>query len=68
VRLPVFALTASADRIVDNLKVRGYLAPLLDIPGNRHIELDAGHAVQFERPDELAAELLNFIRASGGTS
>jgi len=68
VRLPVFALTASTDRIVDNSKVRGYLAPLLGMAGNRHIELEAGHAVQFERPDELAAELLDFIRASGGTS
>ena len=68
VRLPLFALTASGDRIVDNLKVRGYLEPLLRLPGNRHIEFDAGHAVQFERPDELAAELLSFIRAGGAAS
>jgi L-alanine-DL-glutamate epimerase-like enolase superfamily enzyme/pimeloyl-ACP methyl ester carboxylesterase len=65
VRLPVFAMTATADRIVDNQKVRAYLAPLLSSPGNRLSEIDAGHAVQFERPDELAAALLDFIRAHG---
>lgn len=68
VRLPLFALTASADRIVDNQKVRAYLAPLLDRPRNRFKEIDAGHAVQFERPDDLAAALLDFIRESGAPS
>lgn len=65
VRLPLFAMTATADRIVDNQKVRGYLAPLLGRPGNRFAEIEAGHAVQFERPDELAAALVDFIRESG---
>lgn len=53
------------DRIVDNQKVRAYLAPLLGRPGNRSLEIAAGHAVQFERPDELAAALLEFIRGTG---
>lgn len=65
VRLPLFAMTASADRIVDNQKVRAYLGPLLAAPGNRLLEIDAGHAVQFERPDDLAAALLEFIRDHG---
>ena len=65
VGLPLFAMTASGDRIVDNLKVRAYLGPLLARPGNRVAEIDAGHAVQFERADELAAALLGFIRESG---
>jgi pimeloyl-ACP methyl ester carboxylesterase len=65
VRLPVFAMTATGDRIVDNQKVRAYLAPLFSAPGNLLTEIDAGHAVQFERPDELAAALLDFIRAHG---
>jgi L-alanine-DL-glutamate epimerase-like enolase superfamily enzyme/pimeloyl-ACP methyl ester carboxylesterase len=65
VRLPLFAVTATQDRIVDNQKVRTYLAPLFDRPGNRWMELDAGHAVQFERPDELAGALLEFIRGTG---
>jgi L-alanine-DL-glutamate epimerase-like enolase superfamily enzyme/pimeloyl-ACP methyl ester carboxylesterase len=61
VRLPLLAVTATGDRIVDNQKVRSYLSPLLAAPGNRSIEMDAGHAVQFERPDELAAAVLDFI-------
>jgi L-alanine-DL-glutamate epimerase-like enolase superfamily enzyme/pimeloyl-ACP methyl ester carboxylesterase len=65
VRLPLFAMTASADRIVDNQKVRTYLAPLLAAPGNRLMDIDAGHAVQFERPDELSAALLDFMRGHG---
>lgn len=65
VRLPLFAMIASADRIVDNQKVRAYLGPLLAAPGNRLTEIDAGHAVQFERPDELASALLGFIRDHG---
>jgi len=65
VRLPLFAMTATGDRIVDNQKVRSYLAPLLAVPGNRLLEIDAGHAVQFERPDELAVAVLEFIRAHG---
>jgi len=68
VRLPLFAMTASADRIVDNQKVRAYLGPLLSAPGNQLVEIDAGHAVQFERPDELAAALLEFMRAHGAPS
>jgi pimeloyl-ACP methyl ester carboxylesterase len=65
VRLPVFVMTATGDRIVDNPKVRAYLAPLFSSPANRLTEIDTGHAVQFERPDELAAALLDFIRAHG---
>src|SRR5262249_30191907 len=61
VRLPLFALTATQDRIVDNQKVRAYLQPLLGRPGNRSTEIDAGHAVQFERAHELARALLQFI-------
>jgi L-alanine-DL-glutamate epimerase-like enolase superfamily enzyme/pimeloyl-ACP methyl ester carboxylesterase len=68
VRLPLFALTATGDRIVDNVKVRKYLDGLLRAPGNCVMELDAGHAVQFERPAELAALLLEFIRAHQAAS
>jgi pimeloyl-ACP methyl ester carboxylesterase len=68
VRLPLFAMTATGDRIVDNQKVRAYLAPLLGLPSNRFMEIDAGHAVQFERPGELAAAMLAFIRGTGAPS
>jgi pimeloyl-ACP methyl ester carboxylesterase len=68
VSLPVFVMMATADRIVDNQKVRAYLAPLLAAAGNRLMEIDGGHAVQFERPDELAEALLAFIRAHGAAA
>jgi len=57
----VFGALATGDRIVDNTKVRAYLDALFRRPGNHLIELEAGHAVQFERPDELATALLGFI-------
>ena len=63
VRLPLFVITATADRIVDNHKVRVYLEPLVGSPRNRFMEIDAGHAVQFEQSDELAKALIEFIRA-----
>ncbi|MBY0507462.1 MAG: hypothetical protein K2X03_26345 [Bryobacteraceae bacterium] len=62
-RLPLLAITAAGDRIVDNLKVRAYLDPLLRLPGNVFQSVEGGHAVQFERPDELAAMLLDFLGA-----
>ena len=62
VTLPLFALTATGDRIVDNAKVRAWLAPVLGrAPRSRLVEVETGHAVQFERPDELAQELLEFL-------
>jgi pimeloyl-ACP methyl ester carboxylesterase len=66
VRLPIFAVTATGDRIVDNHKVRAYLGGLMQAPGNRWMELEAGHAVQFERADELAGAMLGFIAAHQG--
>jgi L-alanine-DL-glutamate epimerase-like enolase superfamily enzyme/pimeloyl-ACP methyl ester carboxylesterase len=61
VHLPLFALTATGDRIVDNNKVRTYLHQLLAQPGNTVREIDTGHAVQFEQPEQLAEMLLGFI-------
>ena len=69
IRLPVFALTASGDRIVDNAKVRAWIAPVLEQAAmGRLLELEAGHAVQFERADELAAELVNFVKTCTATA
>lgn len=62
VRLPTFGVTATGDRIVDNAKVRAFLAPLFERPSNRWAELDAGHAVQFEQPEALATALVEFMR------
>ena len=62
VELPIFALTATGDRIVDNRKVREYIGPLMDAsPANRWMEVESGHAVQFEMPEVLAEALLSFI-------
>jgi pimeloyl-ACP methyl ester carboxylesterase len=63
VRLPLFVLTATADRVVDSGKVRAYLDPLLRSYANRFMEIDAGHAVQFEQPDVLANALIEFIHS-----
>lgn len=69
VRLPMFALTATGDRIVDNAKVRAWIAPVLEeAPTSRLVEVDTGHAVQFERAEELATELVTFIRSCTATA
>lgn len=68
VRLPVFALTATGDRIVDNAKVRAWIAPVLErAPKSHLVEVDSGHAVQFELADQLATELVAFIRSCTAT-
>lgn len=63
VKLPMFMVTATGDRIVDNHKVHAYLAPLLQTSKNRLMELETGHAVQFEQAEELSQALLDFIEA-----
>lgn len=64
IRSPIFLLTASGDRIVDNRKVLQYTGPLLQAsPANHVMELDCGHAVQFEMPEPLAEAILEFIRS-----
>ena len=62
--LPVLAIMANNDRIVDNNKVLQFIGHLFS-PGtnqNRLISLESGHAIQFERPEEVANEIINFIR------
>jgi len=64
IKSPIFLLTATGDRIVDNRKVLQYTGPLLKAsPANHVMEVDAGHAVQFEKPEELAEALVDFIRS-----
>ncbi len=64
VKLPMLVVTATHDRLVDNHKGRLYLAPLLHAPQNRVMELDAGHAVQFEKAEELSRALLSFMASA----
>lgn len=63
VDLPLLAITATGDRIVDNHKVRTYLTPLFQAPKNRWLEMETGHAVQLEQAEALAQALLEFIAA-----
>ncbi len=61
--LPVLAIMAENDRIVDNKKVLQFIGHLF--PGenqNRLLSLECGHAIQFEKPEAVANELLNFIQ------
>ena len=62
-RLPVLAIMAEKDRIVDNNKVKQLLDHLFSgDTGNQLITLSSGHAIQFEKPREAALAILNFIR------
>ena len=61
--LPVLAIMAKNDRIVDNNKVQQFIGHLFSGENqNRMISLESGHAIQFEKPEEVATEILNFIR------
>jgi pimeloyl-ACP methyl ester carboxylesterase len=62
-RLPTLAILAQNDRIVDNKKFREFTAHMFsDENRNRLVMLESAHAVQFERPKELADQLFNFIQ------
>ena len=63
-RLPVLAIMANNDRIVDNNKVLQFIGHLFSTgeKQNRLISLESGHAIQFERPEEVATEIIKFIR------
>ena len=61
--LPVLAIMAENDRIVDNKKVLQFIGHLF--PGenqNRLVSMESGHAVQFEKPEAVATEIINFVR------
>ena len=61
--LPVLAIMAENDRIVDNKKVLQFIGHLF--PGenqNRLVSMESGHAIQFEKPEAVATEIINFVR------
>jgi pimeloyl-ACP methyl ester carboxylesterase len=64
INLPVLAIMAKNDRMVDNkrvLELIGHLfAPIKN--QNRLISIKSGHALQFERPKKVATELIDFIQ------
>jgi L-alanine-DL-glutamate epimerase-like enolase superfamily enzyme/pimeloyl-ACP methyl ester carboxylesterase len=63
--LPMLVILATRDRIVDNRKVTEFLTPLINgSPQSRFVTIDAAHAVQFEKTEELAESILSFIRST----
>lgn len=60
--VPVLAIMANNDRIVDNNKVMQFIGHLFSGKNqNQLVSLESGHAIQFEKPVEVATEILNFI-------
>ncbi len=63
IRLPMLAILAENDRIVDNAKVRQFIGHMFTGKHrNRLVTLDTSHAMHFEKPLETARELLHFIK------
>jgi pimeloyl-ACP methyl ester carboxylesterase len=50
------------NRIVDNKVLQFIGHPFSGKNQNRLVSLESGHAIQFEKPEEVATEILNFIR------
>lgn len=62
-RLPLLALMAEEDKIVDNEKVTQFIGHLFENGNmNRMAFLSCGHAIQFEKPKDVAKEITNFIQ------
>jgi len=60
--LPVLAILAKNDRIVDNNKFQQFIGHMFSEGNpNRLVMFDSGHAIQFEMPGEVANEILSFI-------
>ena len=62
-QLPLLAVLAENDRIVDNNKVEQVIGHMFeDSMVNRLFKLDTGHAIQFEKPEEVAGIITDFIQ------
>ena len=62
--LPTLAILAKKDRIVDNQKIKQFIGyQFLDNNLTRIETIDAGHAIQFEKPCELSERIVKFINA-----
>lgn len=62
-KLPVLALLAENDRIVDNNKVMQFIGHLFSGESvNQLVSLESGHAIHFEKTQEVATEIAAFIR------
>ncbi len=64
--LPTLVVLAESDRIVDNDKVLQFIGHMFSgSEHNRLVRIESGHAIQFERPEEVAGEIFRFIRRDG---
>jgi pimeloyl-ACP methyl ester carboxylesterase len=62
-RLPILVMMGKQDRIVDNLKVLEFIGHLFQGENrNRLVMKESGHAIHFEKTEEVASEIANFIR------
>jgi len=63
-KLPVLAMLAQQDRMVDNKRTMQLIGPLFTPGENRNqtASLKCGHAILFERSKEVANRMLRFIR------
>jgi L-alanine-DL-glutamate epimerase-like enolase superfamily enzyme/pimeloyl-ACP methyl ester carboxylesterase len=60
--LPVLAILAKNDRIVDNDKFQQVMGHMFSEGNqNRLVMFNSAHAIQFEMPEEVANEILRFI-------
>jgi pimeloyl-ACP methyl ester carboxylesterase len=59
---PTLAILATGDRIVDNRKVADFIGHQFTGDGPNTLEtIDTAHAVQFEKPGELAERICRFL-------
>jgi len=63
IALPTLLILAENDRIVDNNKVQQFIGHMFS-QGNRNrmVKFSGSHAIHFEKPAELADEILRFIK------
>ena len=62
-RLPTLVMMGKQDRIVDNLMVLEFIDHLFQGEHrNRLVMAESGHAIHFEKKEEVASEIANFIR------
>ena len=67
VALPTLVVLAENDRIVDNNKVQQFIGHLFSQGDkNRMVKLSGSHALHFEKPAELAGEILRFVEKTSG--
>jgi L-alanine-DL-glutamate epimerase-like enolase superfamily enzyme/pimeloyl-ACP methyl ester carboxylesterase len=67
--LPALVVLAENDRIVDNNKVHQFIGHMFSEGNkNRLVKFGGSHAIHFERPMELAEEILRFMAKTNSSS